>query len=257
MSDYPRPVQSAPEVAVPYRIDQRAALLDIAVHVGMGLVWLVGLLRLVDKTSFADWLSEHWRDLFFYAFGFIYGAWACLGVLRSRRWAFVTRILLGLLTVVPLLAVRPWIETSFDAIAIGYCLLRLVGVFGPRLSAVKQRRRFLPDQLVAGLACLFNLGSLGYWVFQVASSGALPPVWSALDYLGWVAQNLWFTLGLFQSRGWALVGAALTGLMLTVWQTSTAPWWATAINVISLLYIGLRMIALGPRIESTLGLDSE
>ncbi len=257
MSDYPRTARPVPENSTSAPLDRGAALLDLAIHVGIGLIWFVGLLQSVSQPNFGPWISDHWRDIAYYIGGIVFGCWTDLGIYRSRRWAFVIRITIGALSLSALIWARRWPETLIEVVAIGFCIARMTSLIGPRLRTVRPTQAFLLDKLFASLALLLNLFFMGYWMLRSATTGQWGSAWALSQYAVQMFRCFWFTWGLFQSRGWAIVGGAMLGLLLTIWQLPTVPWWGTSINVVGLLYIGLRLIALGPRPEVLLGLDSQ
>lgn len=257
MSDYPRPALPTAENSISSPVDRGAALLDLAINVGIGLIWFVGLLQSASLPNFEPWLSGHWRDIAYYIVGIVFACWTDLGIYRSRRWAFVIRITIGGLSLSPLIWAQRWPETLAEVVAIGFCIARATSLIGPRLRAVRPTQAFLLDKLFASQAILLNLFFLGYWMLRSATTGQWGSALALSQYAVQMFQCFWFAFGLFQSRGWAIVGGAMFGLLLTIWQLPTAPWWGTAINVIGLLYMSLRLIALGPRPEGLLGLDSQ
>ena len=234
-----------------YPPDRVAAILRAAIGFGLAFLTLLQVIRSLGDPMLKHWYWTHWPDVGFYFAEALFGIWLCAGVYGGRRWALSGMALESLVLTIQDMFRSPQPGMIVSIGMLGYCLLRLTAILGPRSASPPAPPSFLPDHIAAcACAAINGFVFMGY----VLGLRATPTPLAPLNYALLVASlscTLWFSLGLYQSRRWSVVIgflATLIGVFVLRRQPTDRSY--ELFNALFLLYLAARGLGFGPKVEA-------
>ena len=247
---------AAPSKGSSSSLDRAVALFQIALTVGMTLIWYASILHVSSDPRFAQWAHANVGRVGETSLRDALTVWLCVGVYRGKWWAFAALSFHLLDRIFRDLYPGGTPLSVVEAGILLYLVVRLASMLRQRVPEKHANAPFSPDRVVSIAMLALNVGtSVSFVVFPLP--GSVVTVSYVLWFLHYLPETLFQSWAVYGSRGWAMgTGLVLATIGFFVMLPHPEQRLQRAEAVLAIIYFGLRLTRVGPRPRGFLGIDS-